>query len=643
MPKDERLLDGFPGWLLEGLRRRRRLVAYCVYALVTGFALLVAYGARFDLAVPRDYLEVIPIHLAALAALRLLAARVTGLPDGRWRYAGVDDVLRLLLASTTSSFVFALLFRGLSQLPNVPYSVVLIEWFMFTLGVAGMWLVYRRFVEIVHIRHAANGGPAPRRLVIVGSGETGNLLARELHRLPGVYQLVGFLDDDPMMQGTRVQGVKVLGTVAQAPEVLPAVEPQELAIAIPSASPSTLRRILEKLEPLDLPVKVLPGIRQVLEGEVQVGQLRPLRIDDLLGREPVDLKLPELEADIRGRTVLVTGAAGSIGSELARQIAANAPGRLVLLDQAESDLYFVDLEISGGHPEMEVVPIVGDILDGGALEEVFRKYRPDRVYHAAAYKHVPLMQRNLRTAVRNNVLGSWDVARLAGRYGAGRFVLISTDKAADPVCVMGATKRAAERVVQTLQADYPETHYTAVRFGNVLGSAGSVIPLFQRQIAEGGPITITHPDVTRYFMTIAEAVQLVLQAGLLDEVRGEVAMLEMGEPVRILELARTLVRLQGLRPEVDIPFTYIGLRPGEKLRETLHGDTEDLDLTSLPAIYCLTTHGSFLGGPKLTALMQDLARDALDGTEVLVALVGKGWQAGGEGADRVLTVQALSA
>jgi FlaA1/EpsC-like NDP-sugar epimerase len=295
------------------------------------------------------------------------------------------------------------------------------------------------------------------------------------------------------------------------------------------------------------------------------------------------------------------------------------------------------------HPELEVVPIVGDILDGGALEEVFREYRPDRVYHAAAYKHVPLMQKNLRTAVRNNVLGSWDVARQAGRYGAGRFVLISTDKAADPVCVMGATKRAAERVVQTLQADYPDTHYTAVRFGNVLGSAGSVLPLFQRQIAEGGPITITHPDVTRYFMTIAEAVQLVLQAGLLDDVRGEVAMLDMGEPVRILELARTLVRLAGLRPEVDIPFTYIGLRPGEKLHETLHGDTEDLDLTSLPAIYRLTTNGSCLDGPELTALMRDLARDARDGTEVLVALVGEGWQAGGEGADRVWTAQALSA
>jgi FlaA1/EpsC-like NDP-sugar epimerase len=631
LPKDERLLDGYPGWLLEGLRGNRRLVAYHAYALITIFALLVAYGARFDLAVPADYRAVLPLHLGALTALRLLAARAMRLTDSRWRYVGVDDILRLVAVAGTSSFVFTVLFRGLPQLPNVPYSVVLMEWFIFTLGVAGVWLAYRRMVEVLTGRRARNGGSPPRRLVIVGCGETGSLLSREINRLPGTYRLVGFLDDDPTKKGTRVHGVPVLGTVAQAPEVLAAAEAEELAIAIPSASPSTLRRILADLEPLKLPVKVLPGIRQVMEGEVGVGHLRPVRIEDLLGREPVELRIPKLEADLQGRTVLVTGAAGSIGSELARQIAFNSPARLVLLDQAESDLYFVDVDLRVRHPELEVVPIVGDILDGGALEKVFRDYRPDRVYHAAAYKHVPLMQKNLRTAVRNNVLGSWDVARLAGRYGAGRFILISTDKAADPACVMGATKRASERVVRTLQADYPDTHYTAVRFGNVLGSAGSVIPLFQRQIAEGGPITITHPDVTRYFMTIAEAVQLVLQAGLLEEVRGEVAMLEMGEPVRILELARTLVRLQGLRPEVDIPFTYIGLRPGEKLHETLHGDAEDLDLTSLPAVYRLTTNGGSLGGPELTAMMQDLARDAL---------VGKGWQAGGEGAGAVSTAQA---
>ena len=643
MPKSERPLGGYPGWLLQGLRRHRRLVAYCVYALVTVFALLVAYGARFDLAVPPEYMEVIPFHLAALTALRLLAARAMGLPHSRWRYTGVDDVLRLLVVSTTSSFVFALLFRGLSQLPNVPYSVVLIEWFIFTLAVAGTWLVYRRFVEVLSIRQIRDGGPPPRRLVIVGSGETGNLLAREMSRLPGAYRLVGFLDDDPMMRGTRVQGVEVLGTVAQAAEVLPAVEPQELAIAIPSASPATLRRVLEDLEPLNLPVKVLPGIRQVLEGEIRVGDLRPLRIEDLLGREPVDLKLPELEADIQGRTVLVTGAAGSIGSELARQLAANSPGRLVLLDQAESDLYFVDLEIWADHPDLEIVPVVADVLDSVALDEVFQKHRPDRVYHAAAYKHVPLMEMNRRTAVRNNVLGTWNVARRAGELGVGRFVLVSTDKAADPVSVMGATKRAAERAMQVLQGEYPDTHYTAVRFGNVLGSAGSVIPLFQRQIAAGGPLTITHPDVSRYFMTIAEAVQLVLEAGLLAEVRGEVVMLEMGEPVFILELARNLVRLQGLRPGVDIQFTFTGLRPGEKLHEALHGRYEALEPTSLPEVHRLVTHRKHLPSEALTGMMGELEQDTVSAAEVLTALVGSGWEAGPEVDDDEVLGRAVSA
>jgi FlaA1/EpsC-like NDP-sugar epimerase len=351
MPKEETLLEGYPGWVLGVLRGRRRLVAYYVYAVATMVALLVAYGARFDLVVPPDYVRSLPVHLGALTALRLLAIWALRIPDGRWRFVGVDDVLRLVVASMASSVAFVLLFRGVERLPNVPYSVALIEWFVFTMGVAACWLAYRRSVEALLARQAGQGGITPRRLVIVGSGATGNLLAREVNRLPG-YRLVGFLDDDPHKKGTRVQGVEVLGGVSDAARVLPAVAPDEVAVAIPSAPPATLRRIVRELEPLGLPLKVLPGIRQVLEGEIQAGHLRPLRIDDLLGREPVELRLPELAADLQGRTVLVTGAAGSIGSELARQIAANSPGRLVLLDQAESDLYFVDLEIRARYPEL---------------------------------------------------------------------------------------------------------------------------------------------------------------------------------------------------------------------------------------------------------------------------------------------------
>ena len=607
--RDSRPLPAPAEATLEVARRNRAVVAYSAYAMATVLALVLAYAARFDLAIPESYRQALLPQVAVLVLLRLGAARFLHLMAGRWRYVGVDDVLRLGAASTASSLVFFGVFRVVPGTPALPLSVVLIEWALFTLGVAGMWLLYRRAAETLWIRQSRNGGPPPRKLLIVGSGEAGNMLAREINRMPLNHRVVGFLDDDPLKQGTRVQGCPVLGGVNDADEVLMRVRPDEIAIAIPSATPAQLRRIVETLDPLNLPFKVLPGIRELVEGNGALTSLRPLRIEDLLGREPVSLALPRLAEDLRDRTVWVTGAAGSIGSELARQIAANGPARLVLVDQAESDLYFVDLELRESHPGLEITSVVGDILDEDRMRELGRRYPPERLYHAAAYKHVPLMEENPGEAVRNNTLGTWQLARLAGELGAGRFVLISTDKAADPVNVMGATKRAAELAVQVAQDDFPDTHFTAVRFGNVLGSNGSVIPLFQRQIAQGGPLTITDPEVTRFFMTIPEAVQLVLQAGLLDEARGGIAMLEMGEPVPIVELARNLVRLSGLRPEVDIDFVYTGLRPGEKLHETLQGTEEALEPTSLPSVYLVNSPREPNGEtPPIPELMWELGR-----------------------------------
>jgi len=601
------LSEGGPGLaaaILITARRHRKLLCYTLYATASAVSLLVAFATRFEFEIPDRRIGDLPVLAGALVVVRLIFARLFRFMTSRWRYVGVDEALRLGAASFLSSVVFLGLSRGIHVLPSVPLSVVAIEWAGFTLSVGGSWLIYRRLAE--HFWARRSGSDRCHRVVLVGAGEAGNLLAHEMRRMPTPYRVVGFLDDDPLKRGTRIQGVEVLGGTDEAARLLRHVPIDEIIIAIPSAKPSDLRRMLSQMEEVDIPFRVLPGISSVIEGDPRLSDLRPLRIDDLLGRPPVSLELPELAADLRGQTVLVTGAAGSIGSELSRQIAANKPSRLLLLDQAESDLYYVDLELRRDHPDLEIYPLVGDILDEGRMGAIFSAHRPGRVLHAAAYKHVPLMERNAGEAVRNNVLGTWIIATLAGRYQSCRFVLISSDKAADPQSVMGATKRVAEMVVQGLQGQHPDTHYGAVRFGNVLGSNGSVVPLFQRQIANGGPVTITHPGVTRYFMTTPEAAQLVLQASLLSSARGQIAMLEMGEPVKIQDLARNLVRLSGLRPETDIPFVYTGLRPGEKLHETLVGKMERSAPTGLEGVRIVCTPSDL-----------DVWRQALDFAEEL--------------------------
>lgn len=610
--RGERPLSGAAGWFLDTARRHRRLVAYSLYGFAGIASLGCAFLARFEGRIPAEYLESLPVLAIALTALRLAFARAFRLLTSRWRYVGVDDALRLGAASSLSSLTFLLLSRGVGVLPPVPISVVGVEWTAFTLFVGGSWLTYRRLAERLWARKS-RGDRRHRRVVIVGAGEAGNLLVHEVKRRPLSYRIVGFLDDDPLKQGTRIQGVEVLGSTADAPEIFADLQVDEIIIAVPSATPQQLRSMLVRMQHMGIPFKVLPGVFSALEATPELSDLRPLRIEDLLGRDPVSLEIPALERDLAGETVLVTGAAGSIGSELARQLAANRPARVVLLDQAESDLYFLDLELRNRHPELPIVPVIADILDSERLTHVFGSFRPSRVYHAAAYKHVPLMERNPTEAIRNNVFGTLAVARTAGTTGARRFVLVSTDKAADPSSVMGATKRVAEIVVQALQQRYPATHYTAVRFGNVLGSNGSVVPLFQRQIASGGPITITDPEVSRYFMTIPEATRLVLQAGLLPEARGRIAMLEMGEPVKIMDLARNLVRLSGLEPDVDIKFVYTGLRPGEKLHESLVGEGEASQGTSLAGVRIVTRQQGQPSAQKLLAFLGEFQKSQLPG------------------------------
>lgn len=569
--------------LLHALRSRRRLVSLVAYGALTAVAYLAAFAVRFDFVWPPRYTTTVVRSLPLLVVLRLVAGYVWRLSAQRWRFVGTSDIRRLLMAVVTGSAVFVPLAWAMGFDPAIPRTVLVLEPAVTLLLTAGLWLSYRTVFELSRRREL--GSQPVRRVVVVGAGEAGEALVRQMVRDPTGYMPVALVDDDPVRQGASLHGVEVLGGTEVLGAIVERTRADEIVIAIPSADPANLRRIVERCQSTGLPYRVLPGIAEVLNGDVSVAQLRDVRIEDLLGRDPVELDRPELAKDLAGQTVLITGAAGSIGSELARQVARHRPRRLVLLDQSETGLFYLELELRDLAPELELIPVVADVVDAAAVERVHAVHRPSRVFHAAAYKHVPMMEANAREALRNNVIGTWRVAAAAGRHGAEKFVLVSTDKAVRPANVMGATKRAAEILVLELQERYPRTVFGAVRFGNVLGSAGSVIPVFKQQLEAGKPLTVTHPEVTRYFMTISEASQLVLQASLLPELRGHIAMLEMGRPVRIVDLARTLVRLAGGGCDRSIVFT--GLRPGEKLSEELVAPGERATPTVIPKVKIL--------------------------------------------------------
>ena len=533
--------------------------------IVAGYRL--AYELRFDFATPPEEAHQFWISLPLLIILRLATYAATGVFRAYWRHFGLQDLLTLALAVTISSLAFILaLFLG-DLFPGVPRSVLLMDWAS-AIFLAG---------AIPFIARSLQEGPVPfatprgRRTLIIGAGERAEQVLREARRaeMCALYP-VGLVDLNGTRQGRTIRGVRVLGTVDDLPRVCKELRAEFAIIALEPGELGDMRRVVDQCIAGGLEFKTLPSLHELLEGTSGVNQLRNVRIEDLLGRPPVSLDLAPVAADLRNRVVLLTGAAGSIGSELARQIAPFGPARLVLLDQAESDLYFVHMELSEAHPSLELVPVICDITNATRLAQVYAQHRPDYVVHAAAYKHVPLMETNVLEAVRNNVLGTLLVATTAVRYGATKVLVVSTDKAIRPSSVMGATKRVAERIIFGLPNLHRSgTDFRAVRFGNVLASKGSVIPLFERQLAAGGPITVTHPLVQRYFMTIPEAAQLVLQAGSLPETAGAIAMLEMGEPVRILDLAEKLIRFSGRVPGRDVHISFTGLRPGEKLTEDL--------------------------------------------------------------------------
>lgn len=551
-----------------------------------GFAVIAYLGAfalRFDLDVPETYRATALRLLPLLVACKFAGFRRFGLFSGWWRHVSVRDTEDIIRANLVGSGLFFLCVAVLQGLEGFPRSVFLTDFLLSTSLIAGI----RIAVRILRERGGAFAASRKidRAVLIVGAGSAGIRLLNEIAgRKGGHTAVVGFVDDDAEKQGMRISGVPVLGSVDEIPSVVEGHEVDEVLIAIPSAGASVIRRIAARCAEAKVRSRVLPSLSDLVEERFIYTQMREPSVEDLLGRTPIQLVSPLLESFLAGRCVLVTGAAGSIGSELCRQVAGHRPRRLVLFDRHENGIFTLEAELRQKHPQLDLVPVLGDILLQDQLASVFTGHEPEIVFHAAAYKHVPLAEANVVEAVRNNVLGTRNVAKQAVSSGTANLVLVSTDKAVRPSSVMGATKRIAEQIVRDLAGS--RRRFVTVRFGNVLGSNGSVVPLFRDQISRGGPVTVTHPEVTRFFMTIPEAVQLVLQAATVGKA-GETLLLEMGRPVRIADLARQMIEVAGFVPDEDIEIVFTGLRPGEKLHEELLDDGEEVVDTSVPRVSSL--------------------------------------------------------
>ncbi len=539
-------------------------------------AWLGAYWLRFNLAIPEEYSHAALTNLLWVVPVQSLIFWRFGLYQGIWRFASLPDLKRILKAvglAAVATPVVLMLFRIDAV---VPRTVMLLDPVLLLLFMGGSRLANRAWRE----RRLTSLDLSARPVLVVGAGRAADNLLRELQRVPQNWHVVGLLDDGDASQGWHLQGVPVVGNIADLAAWVERKGVADVILALPSASPALRRQVTEICTQAGVRLLTVPSLDDIMQGRVAVSALRQIEIEDLLGRSPVSLDTAGLDAFLGGGTVLVTGAGGSIGSELCRQIARYRPACLVMLEQSEFALYRMEQEFAEAFPNLPVACVIGDVKDAGRMDEVMSAYRPRVVFHAAAYKHVPLMEHdNAFEAMRNNVLGTQVCGEAAMAHGVEKFVLVSTDKAVNPTNVMGATKRMAEMVCLWLQGcdrNVSGTRFIAVRFGNVLGSSGSVVPKFQAQIAAGGPVTVTHPDITRFFMTIPEAAQLVLQAGLMGQ-GGELYVLDMGEPVRIADLARLMVRLVG-KSEEDVSIVFTGLRPGEKLFEELLADSE----TTLP-------------------------------------------------------------
>jgi FlaA1/EpsC-like NDP-sugar epimerase len=577
---------------------------------VTVLAWWLANTLRYAMLPYGQQLDLLSWQTLIVLGVQAMTFYWTGLYKGLWRFASVPDLWNILRAVVVGVVVIYLALFLYNRLEGVPRSVLLIYPVLLAILLGGPRLAYRYWkdsqLDLFHARHS-------HRVLVIGAGRAGETLVRDLHRDSG-YIPAGFVDDDATLRGARLQGVPVLGTTDKLTEIARRAGAEMLLIAMPSADKQQMRAIVVRCEATGLPFRTVPRLDDVVSGRAQFNELKEVAIEDLLGRDPVKLDWSAIRRSLTGQRVLVTGGGGSIGSELCRQVARLGAAELTILELSEYNLYRIEQELRAQYPELLLRAVIGDCGDPATCNNAFTLARPQRVFHAAAYKHVPLMQSQLREAFRNIALNTRTVAECAVRFGVEGFVLISTDKAVNPTSTMGACKRVAEIICQVVAQGHA-TRFVTVRFGNVLDSAGSVVPLFRRQIAAGGPVTVTHPEISRYFMTIPEACQLILQAMAMGQ-GGETYALDMGEPVRIRDLAEQMIRLAGKQPGRDISILYTGLRPGEKLFEELFHPLENYHGTSHPKVFEATprTQSAALVAAQLaraTDAVRDFDEDAL--------------------------------
>jgi FlaA1/EpsC-like NDP-sugar epimerase len=599
-------------------------IVFMADVVLLSAALYGAFAVRFEFNIPSYYedsfLQMLPYALLTKVACFYFF----DLYRGMWRYTSISDLLNIIKAATLGSLFIATFIAFKTRFIGYSRSVILVDWFLTILFIAGFRLVVRLFFEsfasgesghsarLSFMRMVTRHRKNAKRLLIVGAGDCGEKIFREIHNNASLpYQIVGFLDDNRNKVGRKIHGVPVLGRVGEIGAAIKKVKADEALIAIPSASGQQMRIIVDCCKDSGIPFKTVPGYGELIDGRVSVKAIRDVAYRDLLGREAVRLDEKGIGAYIEGNCVMISGAGGSIGSELCRQVCRFNPKEVVLYERAESPLYEIELELKRNFKDIRIVPVLGDIQSAEHLVKIFDGHAPRTVFHAAAYKHVPMLEMQPWKAVENNILGTANLLNTVKKFKIDRFVFVSTDKAVRPTNVMGASKRVAEMLIQCQNLDPDsETRFAIVRFGNVVGSVGSVVPLFRRQIETGGPVTVTHPEVTRYFMTVPEACQLILQAGALCSEQVEVFVLEMGQPIKIADMARDLIRLSGFEPDVDIKIEFIGLRPGEKLYEELITEGEGVVPTSHKKI--MTLRGEVCSLSQINGKIDKLAQMAVE-------------------------------
>ncbi|MCQ2382854.1 MAG: polysaccharide biosynthesis protein [Clostridia bacterium] len=574
------------------MRFATRTNQFILDGLILSLAYWFSFMLRFEGTLDQRYSTMLLITWPYAVLLHFLALHFSGSLRISWRFISLKDVLRIILAlffSCTLLLISRAFFgdflptSDFSAYATIPYGVILINFILNILGITGLRALHRIIVEHHQfIKHGSATPKAVKRTLLVGAGDSGATIIKEISSRPDMgMAAVGFVDDDQRKIGTTILGYKVLGTIDQLNSVCQKEHVEQILITINDISAPQMRRITTICQSTGLQTKIIPGVHELVNGNLSLQKIRPVSIDDLLGRKAVKLDLDLISPLLENKVILVTGAGGSIGSELCRQISHFKPQTLLLLEQAENPLFAINNELIAQN--VNTVPLIADITDRPRIESIFKQFSPDIVFHAAAHKHVPLMEANPPEAIKNNVTGTRIMAETADKFHVGAFLMISTDKAVNPSSIMGASKRIAELVIQSISQN-SKTKFVAVRFGNVLGSSGSVIPTFMQQIKNGGPVTVTHPDMQRYFMTIPEACQLVLEAISLGE-GGEIFILDMGTPVKIVDLARDLISLSGFRPDSDIKIVFTGIRPGEKLFEELSVAKESADKTKHPKIF----------------------------------------------------------